>query len=135
MRLRRHWGTGKAQGNGGVDIGENTQAYGREKRIQEQEKRKRRHGKTTQLFKSNGQKEYAKEDKEEFIRGICNEVENSKANNKTRAEYEGIRRTMQTHAPGLGTVKGEEAVFSPNQQRCEKGGKNISTNCTMIPVK
>jgi len=35
-------------------------------------------------------------------------VENSKANNKTRAEYEGIRRTMQTHAPGLGTVKGED---------------------------
>ena len=50
----------------------------------------------------------AKEDKEEFIRRICSEVENSRVNNKTRAVYEGIRRITQTHAPGLGTVKGED---------------------------
>src|SRR6218665_2880143 len=52
-------------------------------------------------------KRSAKEDKEELIRGIRYEVENSRANNKTRAVYEGIRRITQTHAPGLGTVKGE----------------------------
>src|SRR6218665_2848267 len=53
-------------------------------------------------------KKSAKEDKEEFIRRICSEVENSRVNNKTRAVYEGIRRIMQTHAPGLGMVKGED---------------------------
>ena len=53
-------------------------------------------------------KKSVKEDKEEFIRGICSEVENNRANNKTRAVYEGIRRITQTHASGLGTVKGED---------------------------
>src|SRR6218665_3010496 len=53
-------------------------------------------------------KKSAKEDKEEFTRGICSKVENSRANNKTRAVYKGIRRITQTHAPGLGTVKGED---------------------------
>src|SRR6218665_1242313 len=49
-----------------------------------------------------------KSDKEEFIRGICNEVENSRVNSKTRTVYEGIRRITQTHASGLGTSKGED---------------------------
>src|SRR6218665_394440 len=53
-------------------------------------------------------KKSAKEDKEEFIRRIFNEAENSRVNNKTRAAYEGIRRITQTHAPGLGTIKGED---------------------------
>src|SRR6218665_2314344 len=54
-------------------------------------------------------KKSAKEDKEEFIRIICSEVENSRVNNKTRELYEGIRRITQTHAPGLVTVKGEDS--------------------------
>ena len=41
----------------GMDIGENSQAHGREKRMQEQKKRMYRHGKTTQPSKLNGQKE------------------------------------------------------------------------------
>ena len=53
-------------------------------------------------------KKSAKDDKEDFVRGICNDVENSRANNNTRAVYKGIRRITQTHAPGPEMVKGED---------------------------
>jgi len=56
-------------------------------------------------------KKSAKEEKEEFIRGICNKVEKSRTNNKTRAVYKGIRRITQTHASALGTVKGEDGIL------------------------
>ena len=50
-------------------------------------------------------KKSAKMDREEFIKGICQEVESVRMQNKTRAVYEGIRKITGKHAPQVKSVK------------------------------
>ena len=53
-------------------------------------------------------KESAKEDKEQFILKICDEVEDARTQNKTRAVYEGVRKIVGKHAPQVKSVKDEQ---------------------------
>ena len=50
-------------------------------------------------------KESATTDREEFIKGICQEVESARMQNKTRAVYEGIRKITGKHASQVKSVK------------------------------
>ena len=50
-------------------------------------------------------KRSATTDREEFIKGICQEVESARMQNKTRAVYEGIRKITGKHAPQVKSVK------------------------------
>ena len=53
-------------------------------------------------------KEIAKEDKEQFILKICDEVEDARTQTKTRAVYEGVRKIVGKHAPQVKSVKDEQ---------------------------
>ena len=52
-------------------------------------------------------KKSAKEDKERYIRDICQGVENARTQQKTRAVYDGIRKITGKHAPRVKSVKDE----------------------------
>ena len=56
-------------------------------------------------------KKSAAEDKEKYIKGICQDVETAKIQNKTRAVYESLRKITWKHAPQLNSVKDEQAKY------------------------
>jgi len=53
-------------------------------------------------------KKSAAEDKEKYIKGICQDVETAKVQNKTRAVYESIQKITRKHAPQVKSVKDEQ---------------------------
>jgi hypothetical protein len=65
-----------------------------------------------------------REDRERFIEGICSNVEESRAGNKTRAVYEGIRKITQEHAPRVKAVKDENGRVLSDPEDVKKRWKD-----------
>ena len=54
-------------------------------------------------------KKSAAEDKEKYVKGICQDVETAKVQNENRAVYEFIRKITGKHAPQVKSVKDEQS--------------------------
>src|ERR1700733_11870042 len=65
-------------------------------------------------------KKSAKEDKERYIREVCNKIEENRSGNKTRAVYEGIRKITGTHAPRVKSIKDENDILITEPEKVKE---------------